>query len=85
MCSPTRASILTGLYPQRFGPDFNGALSVRDGRKVGLPLAAVTLAECLSEVGYATGCFGKWHLGFCDERYTPTFRGFDSFFGCKLF
>ena len=80
MCSPTRASILTGLYPQRFGPDFNGALSVRDGRKVGLPLAAVTLAECLSEVGYATGCFGKWHLGY-SAPMLPTRQGFETFRG----
>ncbi|MBU25741.1 MAG: hypothetical protein CMD99_06900, partial [Gammaproteobacteria bacterium] len=73
MCSPTRASVLTGLYPQRFGPDFDGALSNRDGREVGLPLAAVTLAECLSAAGCATGCFGKWHLvpGHCLPHMRP--------------
>jgi arylsulfatase A-like enzyme len=80
MCSPTRASILTGLYPHRFGPEFDGALSVRDDRKVGLPLAAVTLAECLSGVGYATGCFGKWHLGY-SAPLLPTRQGFETFRG----
>lgn len=80
MCSPTRASILTGFYPQRFGPDFDGALGNRDGRKVGLPLAAVTLAEKLREAGYVTGCFGKWHLGY-QPPMIPTRQGFDSFRG----
>jgi len=60
MCSPTRASILTGQYPQRFGPLFDGALSGTKQRHLGLPLEAVTLAEVLREAGYATGCFGKY-------------------------
>ncbi len=80
MCSPTRASILTGLYPQRFGADFDGALGERPGREVGLPLQAITLAEVLKQHGYATGCFGKWHLGY-KAPMLPTRQGFDVFRG----
>lgn len=80
MCSPTRASILTGQYPQRFGADFDGALGEERGREIGLPLEAVTLAERLKPLGYATGCFGKWHLGF-KPPMIPTRQGFDVFRG----
>lgn len=80
MCSPTRASILTGLYPQRFGKIFDGALSGTTMRDLGLPLEAVTLAEMLSHKGYATGCFGKWHLGY-QLPLLPTRQGFDTFRG----
>lgn len=80
MCSPTRASMLTGLYPQRFGAEFDGALGNRKGQEVGLPLEAVTLAERLKDDGYATGCFGKWHLGY-SAPMIPTRQGFDVFRG----
>ena len=56
MCSPTRASLLTGLYPQRFGPKFDGALSGTRDRDMGLPREATTIAERLKAGGYATGC-----------------------------
>ena len=49
-------------------------------RDTGLPLEAVTIAEVLKEQGYATGCFGKWHLGFTPP-YFPTNQGFDEFRG----
>lgn len=63
MCSPTRAAMLTGQYQQRFGRLFDSAISgVRD-RDRGLPLTAETMAELLKRNGYATACFGKWHLG----------------------
>ncbi len=80
MCSPTRAAMLTGLYQQRFGRVFDGALSGISHRDIGLPQEAVTLAEILRGEGYATGCFGKWHLGY-RPPWLPTDQGFDIFRG----
>lgn len=80
MCSPTRASILTGRYPQRFGRMFDGALSGTTQRHLGLPLEATTIAELLRKNGYSTGCFGKWHLGY-QTPLLPTRQGFDLFRG----
>jgi len=80
MCSPTRAAMLTGQYQQRFGRVFDTALSgVRD-RQRGLPHEAVTIAELLKEQGYATACFGKWHLGY-QPPWLPISQGFDVFRG----
>jgi arylsulfatase A-like enzyme len=76
VCSPTRASIMTGRYQQRFGNESNPpAPSTR-----GLPTNEVTFATLLKSAGYATGCVGKWNLGELAQFY-PTARGFDSFLG----
>jgi arylsulfatase A-like enzyme len=80
MCTPTRVALLTGLYQNRFGPRFESALGGRAGQGKGLPLSAVTLAERLKARGYATGMFGKWHLG-SEPPYTPPHQGFDVFRG----
>ena len=80
MCSPTRAATLTGLYQQRFGPKFDSALSGVNDRDTGLPLEAVTIAEVLQKRGYATACFGKWHLGY-KPPFLPPSQGFDEFRG----
>ena len=80
MCSPTRAAMLTGQYQQRFGRMFDTAISgVRD-RNRGLPHEAVTIAEVLKKQGYASACFGKWHLGY-QPPWLPTSQGFDVFRG----
>src|SRR6187431_1367709 len=78
-CSPTRAGLMTGKYPQRFGHEFNvgvGTAAVADG----LPLTETTIADRLKAVGYRTALFGKWHLG-SGEKFHPQSRGFDEFFG----
>lgn len=69
MCTPTRGSILTGLDPAR-----HRATMVCRGRSILNP-ATPTVAEHLSKAGYATGLFGKWHLG-TDRPHTPADRGF---------
>ncbi len=80
MCSPTRAAMLTGQYQQRFGRLFDSALSGIEHRDQGLPLEAVTIAELLKDHGYATACFGKWHLGY-RPPWLPPNQGFDEFRG----
>ena len=76
VCSASRAAILTGIYPNRigihnaFGPNSNSGINQDE----------YTLAEMLKENGYATGIFGKWHLG-SKKEFFPTNHGFDQFYG----
>ena len=82
VCTPSRASLMTGCYPQRVGMHHND----RDGwvlRPVspyGLHPDEVTIAEVLKQQGYATAIVGKWHLGD-QPSFLPTRQGFDWFFG----
>jgi arylsulfatase A-like enzyme len=80
VCSPTRAGLMTGRYQQRFGHEFNPGPAQSADPKFGLPLTEKTMADRLKALGYATGAFGKWHLGYRPE-YHPLKRGFDEFFG----
>ena len=74
LCTPTRATLLSGRYYLR-----TGAASVTRGLET-MRSNEVTIAEVLKAAGYATGCFGKWHLG---EHYPnhPNGQGFEEFFG----
>lgn len=56
-------------------------LPILSAEPVGLPLTERTMADYLKELGYKTRAVGKWHLGFYRKEYTPTNRGFDSYFG----
>jgi arylsulfatase len=76
VCTPSRAGLLTGRLPIRSGlskvliPSSTG----------GLPADEITLAEALHDVGYATACIGKWHLGW-QREYLPGNHGFERYFG----
>ncbi len=82
VCTPSRASLMTGCYAQRVGMHTNP----RDGQVLrpvspyGLNPSEVTIAEVLKQGGYATGMIGKWHLGDQPE-FLPTRQGFDAFYG----
>ena len=80
ICAPTRAGLNTGRYQQRFGFETNPGPENVAATNFGLDPKEVTLAARLKSLGYATGMFGKWHLGFKPELQ-PTARGFDEFFG----
>ncbi len=75
-CTPSRSAIMTGRYAIRSG---NGAVPLGEG-VYGLVQWEVTMAEMLSEAGYATGMYGKWHLGRTKGRF-PTDQGFDEWYG----
>lgn len=79
-CSPSRAGLLTGRFPTRFGYEFNLIGAQNEDPTAGLPADQITLAQHLHNGGYTTAVVGKWHLGGT-AGYHPLRRGFDEFFG----
>ncbi|HWL11006.1 MAG TPA: sulfatase [Planctomicrobium sp.] len=77
VCSPSRASLMTGCYPKRVLPISH--VLFPDAR-IGLSPEEQTIAEVLKSAGYATACIGKWHLGDQSE-FLPNQQGFDYFYG----
>ena len=77
LCSPTRSTILTGSFPLHTGVN----TVIQPSFSYGVPLQFKFLSKVLYENGYSTHCVGKWHLGYYKWSYTPTFRGFMSYYG----
>jgi arylsulfatase I/J len=81
MCTPTRAALLTGRYPLRYGLQTG---VIPSGGRYGLATDEWLLPQALHEAGYATALIGKWHLGHAERKYWPRQRGFDQFYGALV-
>lgn len=81
MCTPTRAALLTGRYPFRYGLQTAVIPSVSS---YGLDTSEWLMPQCLAEAGYKTAIIGKWHLGHADQRYWPKQRGFQYQYGAMI-
>ena len=78
LCSPTRAGLMTGRHPIRFGLAYS---VVRPWSHYGLSPAEKTIANVFKDAGYQTAITGKWHLGHTHVKLLPQSRGFDHFYG----
>ena len=78
LCSPTRAALMTGRYPMRYGLQVGIISPTAD---YGLPLEERMLPQALRDVGYTTAICGKWHLGSVTKDYWPDHRGFQHWYG----
>ncbi len=81
MCTPTRAALMTGRYPFRYGLQTAVIPSVS---AYGLDTSEWLLPQCLREAGYKTAIIGKWHLGHADKKWWPRQRGFDYQYGAMI-
>ena len=77
-CTPTRAALMTGRYPFRYGLQ---TIVIPSSHTYGLPTDEYLLPQALKDAGYQTAIVGKWHLGHGDPKYWPKQRGFDSQYG----
>jgi arylsulfatase A-like enzyme len=81
MCTPTRAALMTGRYPFRYGLQ---TIVIPGPADYGLDTNEWLLPQCLKEAGYTTAIIGKWHLGHADLKYWPRQRGFDYQYGAMI-
>jgi arylsulfatase A-like enzyme len=81
MCTPTRAALMTGRYPLRYGLQ-SGVIPAAG--TYSLPLDETLLPQVLKDAGYKTYMSGKWHLGHAKMEFWPNHRGFDSFYGATV-
>jgi len=81
MCTPTRAALMTGRYPFRYGLQTAVIPSVS---AYGLDTTEVLMPQCLKGAGYQTAIIGKWHLGHADKKWWPRQRGFDYQYGAMI-
>jgi N-acetylgalactosamine-6-sulfatase len=88
-CTPTRTALLTGRYQQRVGGlecaigvgnvgRYDEAIWLEKRGELGLPVTEATFPKALQKAGYATACFGKWHLGY-EPKFLPDRHGFDEY------
>jgi arylsulfatase A-like enzyme len=81
MCTPSRAALMTGRYPHRYGLQ---TLVIPSAGTYGLATDEWLLPQALKAAGYSTAIVGKWHLGHADRKYWPRQRGFDHHYGPLL-
>ena len=81
MCTPSRAALMTGRYPHRYGLQ---TLVIPSAGRYGLATDERLLPQALGSAGYRTAIVGKWHLGHADRKYWPLQRGFDYQYGPLL-
>jgi len=81
MCTPTRAALMTGRYPFRYGLQ---TIVIPGPAGYGLDTTEWLMPQCLKEAGYSTAIIGKWHLGHADKKYWPKQRGFDYQYGAMI-
>jgi hypothetical protein len=81
MCTPTRAALMTGRYPLRYGLQTG---VIPGAGSYALALDEYILPQMLKDAGYKTAMVGKWHLGHAKAEYWPRQRGFDYFYGALV-
>jgi arylsulfatase B len=81
ICTPSRAALMTGRYPFRYGLQ---TVVIPSVARYGLDAEEWLLPQALKKAGYTTALIGKWHLGHGEEKYWPRQRGFDYFYGALI-